>query len=321
MSIDKLGIPFYKVRRYNNTKREDDSMSVQFRNYTNQAGITDDYYKVRDFLVRIGYSGYTYARWDWMTTHGYLDKTSIDKIGLWEVNNDIVGLATFDCQIGNAFCLALPEYASLKKEMLAYSMEKLSKDKEFGIIIADTDLLFQDIAAQMGFKATESKECDSVFYYDKTSTEYELPEGFRITTMKETYDLYQYRRVLWKGFNHELNGEGEGVFLKEDEQEAKDEMLRPNVDLNLKVAVMAPEGNFASYCGMWYDPEAGYAVIEPVATDPAYRKMGLGKAAVLEGIRRAGVMGAKLAFVGSSQQFYYSIGLRPYATATVWKKK
>lgn len=296
-------------------------MSIQFRNYTNQAGITDDYYKVRDFLVGIGYSEFTYARWDWMATHGYLDKTSVDKIGLWEVNNDIVGLATFDCQMGKAYCLTLPDYVSLKKEMLLYSMEKLSKDKEFGIIIADTDLLFQDIAAQLGYVATEDKECDAVFYYDKTSMEYELPEEFRITTMKETYDLYQYRRVLWKGFNHELNGEGEFNFLKEDEQEAKEEMLRPNVDLNLKVAVMAPDGNFVSYCGMWYDPEAGYAVIEPVATDPAYRRMGLGKAAVLEGIRRAGVMGAKLAFVGSSQQFYYSIGLRPYGTATIWKIK
>lgn len=296
-------------------------MAIHFRNYTKQAGITDDYYKVRAFLVRLGYSEFTYARWDWMATHGYLDKTSVGKIGLWEVNNDIVGLATFDCQMGIAYCLTLPEYVSLKKEMLIYSMENLSKNEKFGITISDTDFKFQDIAAQLGYVATESKECDAAFYYDKTSTEYELPEGFRITTMKETYDLYQYRRVLWKGFNHELNGEGEFFFSKEDEQEAKEEMLRPNVDLNLKVAVIAPDGNFVSYCGMWYDPEAGYAVIEPVATDPAYRRMGLGKAAVLEGIRRARVLGAKLAFVGSSQQFYYSIGLRPYATATIWEKK
>ncbi len=82
-----------------------------------------------------------------------------------------------------------------------------------------------------------------------------------------------------------------------------------------------PDGDFASYCGMWYDPEAGYAVIEPVATDPAYRKMGLGKAAVLEGIRRTKDMGAKIVYVGSSQQFYYSIGMRPISTATIWRKK
>jgi predicted N-acetyltransferase YhbS len=139
--------------------------------------------------------------------------------------------------------------------------------------------------------------------------------------MKETYDLYQYLRVLWKGFNHELNGEGAFSFSKEDEQKANNEMIRPNVDLNLKVAVVAPDGNFAAYCGMWYDSKAGYAVIEPVATDPDYRRMGLGKAAVLEGIRRVGTLGAKRIFVGSSQQFYYSIGLRPYATSTLWRKK
>jgi len=50
-------------------------------------------------------------------------------------------------------------------------------------------------------------------------------------------------------------------------------------------------------------------------------KMGLGKAAVLEGIRRVGELGAKKVFVGSSQQFYYSIGMRPFATATMWKER
>ncbi len=295
-------------------------MSVQFRNYTEQAGITEDYHRVRAFLIRLGYSEFTYARWDWMATHGYLDKSAVGKIGIWEVDHEIVGLATFDCQLGKAFCLTLPEYASLKKEMLLYSLERLSKDKEFGVVIKDTDFLFQDIAARLGFTATEEKECDAAFYCDKTSMDYELPKGFRITTMKETYDLYQYGCVLWKGFNHERDGEGRFIASKEREKEAEEEMLRPNVDLNLKVAVMAPNDNFVSYCGMWYDPDADYAVIEPVATDPEYRRMGLGRAAVLEGIRRVNALGAKLALVGSSQQFYYSIGLRPYTTSTLWRK-
>ena len=110
-------------------------------------------------------------------------------------------------------------------------------------------------------------------------------------------------------------------FTSEDELSAKEEMLRPNVDLDLKVAVVSPEGNFVSYCGMWYDPAVEFALVEPVATDPDYRKMGLGKAAVLEGVRRVRLLGAKMAFVGSSQQFYYNIGFRPFATSTNWKKK
>ncbi len=296
-------------------------MSIQFRNYTEQSGITEDYYMVRTFLVKLGYSEYTYARWDWMITHSYLDRSAVKKIGIWENEGEIVGLATFDCQLGNAFCLTLPDYVYLKKEILLYAIDNLSKDRQLGVVIIDTDLEFQNIAAGFGFVATKDKESDAIFYLDKASMAYKLPEGFHITTMKETYDLYQYGRVLWKGFNHELDGEGEFQFSKEKEQLLKEEMVRPNVDLNLKIAVVTLDGNFASYCGMWFDPKAGYAVVEPVATDPNYRKMGLGKVAVLEGIRRVGELGANKALVGSSQQFYYSIGFYPFSTATKWMKK
>jgi ribosomal protein S18 acetylase RimI-like enzyme len=256
-----------------------------------------------------------------MTTHGWLDQSAVGKIGIWEDEEKIVGVVTFDCQLGEAFCLTFQEYKNLKEEMLCYAKENLSKEGKFAIVISDSDTEFQNIAAKLGFVATPQKENDAIFYLDQTAMEYELPEGFRITTMKKNYDLYQYGRVLWKGFNHELNGEGEFNPSEEDRKKGEIEMIRPNVDLNLKVAVVAPDGNFVSYCGMWYDKQAGYAVIEPVATDPDYRKRGLGKAAVLEGIRQVGEQGAKIALVGSSQQFYYSIGLRPFATATLWKEK
>lgn len=296
-------------------------MSIKFRNYTKQSGITKDYHKVREFFIKLGYAEFTYARWDWMITHSYLDKSAVGKIGIWEEDNKIVGVATFDCQLGNSYCLVLPEHSVVKKEMFLYAKDNLAKEDKLNIIISDNDSKFQDIAADNGFIATEQKENDSIFYLEKTSTSYELPEGFTITSMKKTYDLYQYKRVLWKGFNHELNGEGDFTFTHEVEEAVKEEMMRPNVDLNLKIAVVAPDGSFVSYCGMWYDTDADFAVIEPVATDPDYRKMGLGKVAVLEGIRRVGELGANKVLVGSSQQFYYSIGLRPFATSTLWRER
>lgn len=294
-------------------------MTISFRNYNNEPGISEDYFKVRDFIIRLGYSEFTYARWDWMITHGILRVDSIHKIGIWEDKKDIVGVATFDLHLGNAFYLTSPGYEQLKREMLLYSIDNLSDNDELVVVIQDTDKAFQDIAAEHGFYATEDKESDAIFYLDKTPTDYNLPDGFRITSMKDTYDPYQYRRVLWKGFNHELNGEGEFIFKGMANVDL--EMLRPNVDLELKIAVIEPEGNFVSYCGMWYDEKAGFAFIEPVATDPEYRGLGLGKAAVLEGIRRVGEKGAKIAIVGSSQQFYYSIGMRPFATSTLWRHK
>jgi hypothetical protein len=44
----------------------------------------------------------------------------------------------------------------------------------------------------------------------------------------------------------------------------------PNYRKDLNVVVEAPDGNFVSYCGVWYEPENALAYVEPVATDPDY---------------------------------------------------
>lgn len=78
--------------------------------------------------------------------------------------------------------------------------------------------------------------------------------------------------------------------------------------------------NFVSYCGTWYEPINGYAYVEPVATDPDYRRRGLGRAAVLEGIRRCGELGATVAYVGSDLEFYEALGFVPIYTCQCWTK-
>jgi GNAT superfamily N-acetyltransferase len=291
---------------------------VNQRSYTDEAGITDDYYKVRDFFVNLGYAEFIYGRWDWMITHSYLEKDAIGRIGVWEEGSQVVGIATYDTVIGSSYCLTLPEYEYLKKDMAIYAKEHLSNTEKWGIIISDTDHYFQDIAASLGLIATTNKESDAIFYPDRTGTDYDLPPGFRVTSMKDHFDPYQYRLVLWKGFNHELNGEGEMVWGEAVKRDVDMEMLRPNLDLDLKIAVVSPEGDFVSFCGMWYEPKTKIALVEPVATVPEYRRKGLGRAAVYEGIQRVSRLGATKVLVGSSQQFYYSIGFRPYATASEW---
>lgn len=296
-------------------------MTVYTEQYTNMAGITEAYWKVRRFFIALDYAEFTYARWDWMITHSHLEATALDKIRLWMVDDLVVGIATFDTSLGTAYCLTLPNYAHLKGDMLCYAKEHLrnAKNGQFSIAISDDDVDFQMIALKQGFVATPHRESDAAFYINQCPIDYALPEGYKIVSMAERYDLYEYRRVLWKGFDHEANGEGELIFDGSTEASATLEMQRANVDLNLKLAVVSPEGHFVSYCGMWYDAELGYSVIEPVATDPEYRKLGLGKAVVLEGIRRTAALGATKALVGSSQQFYYSIGMVPYKTASIWR--
>jgi GNAT superfamily N-acetyltransferase len=94
----------------------------------------------------------------------------------------------------------------------------------------------------------------------------------------------------------------------------------PSARCDLKIVVEAPNGNFASFCGMFYEPNQKYAYVEPVATDPDFRRMGLGKAAVLEGIRRCGILGATIAYVGNDLLFYQSMGFKKVYTSECWIK-
>ncbi len=84
---------------------------------------------------------------------------------------------------------------------------------------------------------------------------------------------------------------------------------------------MAPDGSFVAFSGTWHEKINHFAYVEPVATDPDYRRMGLGKAAVLEGIRRCAAEGGTVAYVGSYQEFYQAIGFRKAFVNQCWVKQ
>jgi nitroreductase len=67
-------------------------------------------------------------------------------------------------------------------------------------------------------------------------------------------------------------------------------------DLDLVAA--APNGDIASFGGVWYDDVTRSADIEPVGTYGPYQRRGLARAVMLEGLRRVKRLGATLALVG-----------------------
>ena len=93
------------------------------------------------------------------------------------------------------------------------------------------------------------------------------------TVWLRVVDILKFNRVLWRGFNHE----GEPPTTPEDLADRRKSLSGPHLDLRLCIVVVSPDGEYASYCGMWYDSDTEYALVEPVATDPAYRKNGSGE--------------------------------------------
>lgn len=297
-------------------------MSVLFRNYVMDTQYGDDYDRLREFYLNGGGGDFSFGRWDWMISHAYLDVQGLTRIGIWEEEGRIIGVVSYDTVLDGCCFFSLKDgYDNLCEEMIDYAQMHLTGPDGVMLAVRDNDRRFQDAALKMEYLPTQYKDCTAVFEIENSRYEYELPEGFIVTSMRERFDPYQYGRILWKGFNHELDGNGPYLPTQEDLDGFRKEFDRPNVNLDLKIAVVAPDGNFAAYCGMWQDNTSADVLVEPVATDPVYRNMGLGRAAVLEAIRRCAGLGAKHAYVGSSQQFYYNIGFKPFASSTFWTKK
>jgi len=296
-------------------------MKAKFRNYTSQMRFTDDYNKVHEFLIRVNKKNpispnFLWGRWEWMFSLPCLDENNISKIGIWEASNNVVALATYESELGSVYLIVDEDYSYLKEEMIAYAKGNLSKDGVIKINIHNNDRESQTIARKYGFVPTNDKEEVAVINITDEIT-YSLPDGYKIVSFEDNFDIKKYNRVLYRGFNH---GDDVPCDNKQLEQR-KISLSGPNNILSLKIAVAGPNGDFVSFCGMWYDNRTENALVEPVATVPEYRKLGLGKAAVLEGVIRCGKLGAKRAYVGSSQQFYYNIGFDPIRAETFWELK
>jgi GNAT superfamily N-acetyltransferase len=195
-------------------------------------------------------------------------------------------------------------------------LSRTSGEQQFlDIHINDDDLELQQIAADRGYKRTDG--CDQMAQLDPSAapTPVPLPDGFRLCSLAESNDLRKIDRCLWRGFNHEGEPPDDGPEEREFMQSA------PGFRKDLNIVVEAPVGSFVSYCGMWYEPTNAIAYVEPVATDPDYRGLGLGRACVLEGVRRCGRLGAVQACVGSTIPFYLALGFKPAYRIFLWHRE
>ena len=82
----------------------------------------------------------------------------------------------------------------------------------------------------------------------------------------------------------------------------------PHFRKDLTIVAVAPNGDYAAYAGLWPVPDNNVAYLEPVATDPNYRRMGLGKAVVQESLRRVAAEYIRTVWVGSGLVFYQDMG-------------
>lgn len=297
------------------------TLTTTVRNYN----ASEDFKLIGDFLIenyqpdnRDG--NWFEPTWEYMHSHPLLDESALDRIGVWEDAGDIVGVVHYESKLGEVFFEIHPDYVHLKPGMLDYAEKHLYGTTEDGkrcvqAFVNDFDADFEALVQSRGYREAADRDRPmSQFLVPTPFPEIKLPDGFRLKSLQEDDDLHKIHRALWRGFDHA----GEPP---EDEIEGRRKMQSvPGFRKDLNIVVEAPNGNFVSYSGLWHDRINQIAYVEPVATDPDFRRLGLGKAAVLEGIRRCGALGATAAYVGSDLEFYKAIGFRKIYASRCWMK-
>ena len=258
-------------------------MKAQFKHYN-----IEDYEAVCDFLIELNrenqnHINWNWARFEWMMEHPEFDKSLIDSIGLWLDGEKVVGAAIYDMYFGEAFCGALPGYSDLYDEILDYAYRNLKDENGLGIAICDENVKENASVKRAGFTLSEQSETVMSIRLSEPLP-VQLPEHFCITELDPTKEPYAFQWLLWQGFDHGTDRE---VFEHEGDLISEIPVFRRHFDPTLSIAAESSDGEYVSYCCLWYSDKADYAYVEPVCTVPSYRGKGIAKAVIYEALNRA----------------------------------
>jgi hypothetical protein len=102
-------------------------MQIAFRHYNG----ADDYQRVSDFLITHHQPGNRYGNWlepmwEYMHFHPGLERSSLEKIGIWEQSGEVVAVAHYESVLGEAFFQFHPAYRHLREAMLDHAEANLT---------------------------------------------------------------------------------------------------------------------------------------------------------------------------------------------------
>ncbi len=302
-------------------------MEEIFRKYND----CEHYLKIRDFIVstyKIFNRPYNWLIERWNFCRHYVvvmhsnTKEWEDTIGIWEdINGNILAVVHSEGEESGEVFFEVGTTnitKDLLEEMFEFAENNLSIKKNckqfIQLRIPDCDKQREHIAASRGYEKLSWSETTSVISIEDRQ-EGRLPKGF---TIKEGSDL-----------SDEVKGEAHakafGYFDNKEHAEKSPSAYNlikkaPDYRSDLDLYVISESGEVASFCTMWFDETNKIGILEPVGTNPNYRKMGLGRAVIGEALRRIALEGATKAYVGSAQDFYTSIGFQKEYKYNVWEK-
>jgi GNAT superfamily N-acetyltransferase len=246
----------------------------------------------------------------------WFDSLRAHRMGLWENEGKIVGISAYEMNIGTAHIHAKNTHTYLLRDMLYWAEKEISISengkRSLNVWITSEEPEKQHLLTNSGYQFVRN-EAINIFRYTNAFVERQLPEGYEIIDGTQV-DYAKLAECFWRGFDHDEIPPDENI----------DGNIKcwnaPHADKSLMTIVIAPNGEYACALGMWFDECNKYAYIEPLATVPKHRRMGLATIALTEAMKKTKALGAEYCF-GGAGEFYTAIGFETICYRELWKKE
>ena len=304
-------------------------MKPIMRNYRSE----EDYWCIREFLREVSMLNHRHdfswslLRWDywrWHVNENIFRLRLEDVVTLWEADGRIVAVLNPD-HPDEAFFQFHPAYWDdlLASEMLEIAEQKFPKINESGkkeliVWVNAGDEATKALFARRGYARTKwSAEHMRSRRLSQPIPDCPPRDGYTVRALGDDSELPARSWLSWKAFHpDEPDEKYEGWEWYKNVQRV------PLYRRDLDIVAVAPDGELAAFCTVWFDDVTRTAVFEPVGTHPDHQRRGLGKAVMSEGLRRARRLGATLATVSSygagAHALYESMGFTDVDLLEPW---
>jgi ribosomal protein S18 acetylase RimI-like enzyme len=251
----------------------------------------------------------------WQLFHMQAAFVASDIIHLWEdADGALIGFVLLYPAFGG-FELDVQDHhrtRALEEEMLAWAETQLRAQSGGGgsrsILVHEHDTARIELLEQHGYTTGDH------FLYLQRSLQTPVappavPPGFRVRHLHDEGEAGARAAVLAAAFG-----------ARPQIERYRQLMQAPGYTMELDLVAVAPDGQFGAFALCWLDPVNKVGQFEPVGTAPDFRRLGLGRAVLVEGMRQMKLRGMESVIVimeeakQGARSFYESLGL-----TTCWK--
>lgn len=265
----------------------------------------------------------------WLHYHD-ADASFAEQIALWEDGGWLLGWVLFT---PDENCFDLFVHSTLRGTAEAAAMHEWSEVHLLALgcktirlmWVAASDSVRQTFLESSGYQlAGESEHLHRMYVTRRTLTapisNHSLPDGFTVRGCLGEAELQARATAQYGAFQSKWEW---GKYTARWRRFMRSPVYVPERD----VVAVAPDGRIAAFAIHWVDVVNGVGYFEPVGTHPDFQRLGLGRAVLVESMRRMQAVGLQFASVcceaadPRAVAFYQACGFEIVETLLMYQKE